>query len=108
DASGNGRAEVMGGRPLQVAAVTSALLAAPRWHPLVDAGRIGVAGFSAGGYTSLLLVGAKPRFELFIGYCERHAGDAEICGLVQELGDGAQAALASLQAQVDRMGDTRD
>src|SRR5690606_31084511 len=66
---------------LQVAAVTSALLAAPRWQPLVDAGRIGVAGFSAGGYTSLLVAGAKPRFERFIGYCERHPDDAEICGL---------------------------
>src|SRR5690606_316846 len=108
DTSGNGSAAVMGGRPLQVAAVTSALLAAPRWQPLVDAGRIGVAGFSAGGYTSLLVAGAKPRFERFIGYCERHPGDAEICELVQQLGDGAEAALASLQAEVDRMGDTAD
>ena len=108
DTSGNGRAQVMGGRPLQVAAVVSALLDAPRWQPLVDAGRIGVAGFSAGGYTSLLVVGAKPRFDRFIDYCERHPDDAEICGIVQRLGDGAAQALASLQAGVDRMGDTAD
>lgn len=108
DSSGNGKAEVMAGRALQVTATISALLDAPRWKPLVDADRIGVAGFSAGGYTSLLVVGAKPRFERFIGYCERHPDDAEICGLVQQLGDGVEAALASLQAEVDRMGDTAD
>lgn len=108
DTSGNGRVEVMGGRPLQVAAVTSALLAAPRWQPLVDADRIGVAGFSAGGYTSLLVVGAEPRFGRFIGYCERNPDDAAICGLVQQLGEGAAQTLASLQAEFEGLGGTAD
>src|SRR3546814_17786498 len=52
DSSGNGHAAVMAGRPIQVSATISALLADPRWKRLVDADRIGVAGFSAGGYTS--------------------------------------------------------
>ncbi len=42
----------------------------------IDARRIGVAGFSAGGYTSLLVVGAVPRFRRFIDYCQRYPGDA--------------------------------
>src|SRR3546814_5668267 len=82
----------MAGRPIQVSATISALLADPRWKRLVDADRIGVPGFSAGGYTSLLVVGAEPRFDRFLSYCERHPGDAGTCGLVEQLGDGAKDA----------------
>ena len=109
DQSGNGQVEVMAGRPVQVAAAITALLEAPRWKPLVDPGRIGVAGFSAGGYTSLLVVGAVPRFDRFIGYCERHPKDVEICGVVRKLGAAAtKDALASLQAEFTRYGVTAD
>ncbi|GAA3914537.1 alpha/beta hydrolase family protein [Luteimonas lutimaris] len=108
DTSGNGKAEVMAGRALQVAATTSALLDAPDWKALIDADRIGVAGFSAGGYTSLLVVGAAPRFDRFIGYCERHPDDGDICGQVRQLGDGVVDALASLQADFARLGPVAD
>jgi predicted dienelactone hydrolase len=33
-----------------------------------------------GGWTSLLVVGAKPDFALVGEYCERHRDDAEVCG----------------------------
>lgn len=108
DSSGNGKAAVMAGRPIQVSATISALLADPRWKRLVDADRIGVAGFSAGGYTSLMVVGAVPRFDRFLGYCERYPGDDGICGLVKQLGDSAKHALATLQAEAARMGRTSD
>lgn len=108
DTSGNGQAAVMAGRPLQVSATISALLADPRWKRLVDADRIGVAGFSAGGYTSLLVAGAEPRFDRFLGYCERHPDDVGICGFVEQLGNGAKDALDSLQAGFARMGRTSD
>ena len=36
--------------------------------PLVDAQRIGMAGFSAGGYTALLIAGAVPDFSLRDAY----------------------------------------
>src|SRR3546814_3305909 len=108
DSSGNGHAAVMAGRPIQVSATISALLADPRWKRLVDADRIGVAGFSAGGYTSLLVVGAEPRFDRFRSYCERHPGDAGTCGLVEQLGDGAKDAVATLQAEFARLGRTSD
>jgi len=109
DHSGDGRAEVMYGRPIQVAAVISALLADPRWKSLVDASRIGVAGFSAGGYTSLMVVGAVPKFELFFGYCARHPDDDEICGLIKQLGmNDAKERVAALQKDSKRWGNTAD
>jgi predicted dienelactone hydrolase len=109
DKRGDGQPDVMYGRPIQVAATISALLADPRWEALVDADRIGVAGFSAGGYTSLLVVGGVPRFDRFIGYCERHPDDAEICGTVKRLGArGTREALAALQNDLKRWGDTAD
>lgn len=109
DKSSDGHSEVMFGRPIQVAATISTLLADPRWKSLVDPDRIGVAGFSAGGYTSLMLVGAVPRFDRFIGYCERHAEDAAICGVVKRLGmDDAKRQLTVLQNDLKRWGDTAD
>lgn len=108
DSSGNGTPEVMAGRPLQISALITALLAEPRWSALIDQNRIGVAGFSAGGYTSLLLAGAVPRFNRFIGYCERNPGDQEICGFLRQLGNGADDALAGVQQGFGRWGDTAD
>ena len=109
DQSGDGQAVVMGGRPIQVAATISALLADPRWKALVDADRIGVAGFSAGGYTSLMVIGAVPRFDRFIGYCERHPDDAGTCGIAQRLSPaGLKQALATMQEDASRWGPTAD
>lgn len=111
DSSGNGLAEVMGGRPIQVSATISLLLTDSNWKDLIDPAQIGVAGFSAGGYTSLLLVGAKPRFSRFIGYCDRHPKDREICGLVKQLAskDGTtRDYLQRIQKNYTRWGDTRD
>jgi predicted dienelactone hydrolase len=83
DQSGVGRAPVLDGRPIQVQAVITYLLNDAKWSKLIDAKRIGVGGFSAGGYTSLLLVGAVPRFDRFIGYCERYPGDDLCAGAKQ-------------------------
>ena len=90
DDSGDGHSEVMIGRPIQVKATISMLLADPHWKPLIDPNRIGVAGFSNGGYTSLLTVGAVPQFTRFISYCRAHPDDPNICGATHQL--QAQAA----------------
>lgn len=112
DQSGIGRSPVMIGRPIQVSAAVSALLEDPRWKTLIDADRIGVAGFSMGGYTSLLLVGAVPRFDRFIGYCERHPGDAATCDIVrgrtEEAGRTVEKTLGALQQDLTRWGATAD
>lgn len=67
------------GRPRQVSAALDAVLADPVAGPLADPARIGVAGFSAGGWTALVLAGARPDLSRFAGYCRRHPGDGEIC-----------------------------
>lgn len=108
--SGNGQPEVMAGRPRQVSALLDAVLADPEWGRLVERGRIGVAGFSAGGYTSLLLAGATPRFDRFVGYCQRHREDRDTCSVVEGLAaDGRlDAALAALQAGMSSWGAVAD
>lgn len=85
DDSGDGQPKVMIGRPIQVKATISMLLADSRWKKLIDPNRIGVAGFSNGGYTSLLLVGAVPKFTRFISYCKAHSRDASMCGHAKQL-----------------------
>jgi predicted dienelactone hydrolase len=93
DQGGAGTAAVLDGRPVQIKAVVHSLLDDAHWAPLVDAGRIGVAGFSAGGYSALAVVGAVPRFDLYVGYCARHPQDPD-CGLLQELQAQGKAAEA--------------
>jgi predicted dienelactone hydrolase len=100
DTSGVGQAAVLVGRPIQVQATIDALLADPQWKRLVDPGRIGVAGFSAGGYTGLLLVGAVPRFRRFIDYCRRFAQD-ELCAEAPRLEAEAQRQGRSLEQLMD-------
>lgn len=109
DQSGSAKSTVLVGRAIEVRAVLDTLLSDPHWKTLIDPARIGVAGFSAGGYTSLLVVGAKPRFDLFIGYCDRHPDDLETCGPAKKLTREAAAAyLADIQHDLGRWGDTAD
>jgi predicted dienelactone hydrolase len=71
DASGQGSDRVLVGRNLQLSAVLDLLLSSPPWAALVDPQKVGVAGFSAGGYTALLMVGGRPKFELLKAHCAR-------------------------------------
>jgi len=115
DMSGTSTPQVLDGRPIQVRALISYLLDDPHWKKLVDPDRIGVTGFSAGGYTALMVVGAVPHFERFIAYCKRHPDDAEDCAMLQKWQSegpaGAaklQAALAGLRDGLHRWGDPHD
>lgn len=109
DQSGTGKATVLAGRAVQVRATISALLSDPHWKVQIDPTRIGVAGFSAGGYTSLLVVGARPRFDRFIGYCQRHPDDADTCSPAKKLSPKAAADyLAAVQNDMHRWGPTDD
>jgi predicted dienelactone hydrolase len=60
---------VLVGREYDVRAALDTIIADPVFGPHIDRERIGVAGFSMGGYTALLLVGAVPDFARFIPYC---------------------------------------
>lgn len=112
DSSGNGHLSVLAGRPIQVKAVISYLLNDPHWKELIDANRIGVAGFSMGGYTSLLLVGAVPHFERITSYCKRHPADNATCNLIKQLSAEAHMTVKEymglLQERLYRWGKTKD
>jgi len=79
DQSGFGTDRVLLGRAWQVSALLDLLLADPQLGPHIDDTRIGVAGFSAGGYTSLLLLGATPDFNRGLAYCAAQPDDVELC-----------------------------
>jgi len=115
DTSKVGKIEVLAGRPVQVKSVITMLLDDPFWNSLIDAKRIGVAGFSAGGYTALMLAGAKPRFDRFVDFCNQYPQDKDVCGHRKEAeaeaakqGKTVTQALQDMQGQLGKYGDTAD
>jgi len=56
------------GRPHHIVALIDGVLAHGTTAGIVDRSRIGMAGHSAGGYTALLVAGAKPNFALMAEY----------------------------------------
>jgi predicted dienelactone hydrolase len=66
-----------------LAAALDFALADPALAPHLDAARIGVAGFSMGGFTGALLVGARADLAAFNAFCAGPARDA-ICDRQQE------------------------
>jgi predicted dienelactone hydrolase len=59
-------------RPAEVVAALDALHADPRFGPLLDVGRVGVYGTSAGGLTALTLAGARWSPANFMRHCLAH------------------------------------
>lgn len=62
-------------RAQDVSAVLDHLLAAPDWAGVVDGGRVGVVGFSYGGWTALSLAGVTGNLDGYAGHCKA-VGDA--------------------------------
>jgi predicted dienelactone hydrolase len=115
DSSGDGQPVVLGGRPRQISATISHLLQSRRWKPLIDPDRIGVAGFSNGGYTALLVIGAIPDFTSVPAHCRLHPQDANLCVPLAKLEEAAaqqhrtvEQSVAELQRGLGQWGDTRD
>jgi len=83
DASGfpaaRSQAQILIDRPRQAEEALNAVLSDPRFAPRVDAKRIGMIGYSAGGYTALILAGAQPDFAFAREFCATH-DDAGSCG----------------------------
>lgn len=73
DAAGRPRMEQQAGilmaRPRQAQEALTAILADSRFAGVIDADRLGMIGYSAGGYTALVLAGAHPNFPLASAYC---------------------------------------
>jgi len=71
-------------RPQDLSVVIDRLLADSRFGPRIDASRIGVAGFSIGGYTALAVVGTR----LSLAQWQKFCGDTPIaCKLPPEVSD---------------------
>lgn len=76
---GIGSREQLLGRPRQLRAALDAALTDPALGGLIDADRMGVLGFSAGGYTALILLGARPDFSRWATYCGGHPDRTILC-----------------------------
>ena len=66
------QAQILIDRPRQAEAALNAVLSNPRFSGSVDANRIGMIGYSAGGYTALILAGATPNFAYASAFCANH------------------------------------
>jgi predicted dienelactone hydrolase len=65
--------------------------------PHMDGGRIGVAGFSAGGFTALVSVGARVDMNRFVAFCRANPTDG-VCAPQKEFAltqEDAQRAMAA-------------
>ncbi|HIE5096960.1 alpha/beta fold hydrolase [Stenotrophomonas maltophilia] len=76
----------------------AAVQADPAFAAHIDPERLGVAGFSAGGYTALLAAGARPDLQRLLAFCRAHPDDG-VCRPQQEAAthtmDARLAAAAS-------------
>ena len=113
DDSGVGTVDVLLGRPAQLSALLDALVADRRWARLIDFERIGVAGFSMGGYTALILAGARPNFTRLTEFCRKGIEPA-MCELLERKGASldadrpADAYVAYLQSAARDQGSLAD
>lgn len=58
-------------RPADLSAVLTGLLADPVWAAHIRPERVGVLGFSLGGYTALALAGARVDLADYVRYCDK-------------------------------------
>jgi predicted dienelactone hydrolase len=96
-------------RPGDLAAALAAARADPTIGPHLDLRRMGVAGFSAGGFTAIAATGARVDLARFRAFCQANPTDG-ICAPQKEFAvtpDEAAAALASprLAPEAARAGD---
>ncbi|MBX3501108.1 MAG: hypothetical protein KF889_16835 [Alphaproteobacteria bacterium] len=80
DMSGAGSDLQLLGRPQHVVLVLDAILSDSLLARAVDPARIGFIGYSAGGYTGLVLAGARPDFRLGLVHCAQGDRDSAFCG----------------------------
>ncbi|NKB64067.1 MAG: hypothetical protein GKR95_18795 [Gammaproteobacteria bacterium] len=77
--SGSGKRIVWEGRPRQVTAVIDFFVGDESWSKSIDEQKIGIFGFSIGGYTALATLGAKPSLSHVIEHCALHENDDPFC-----------------------------
>ena len=71
-------------RPGQAMLALRTVLADPRFAERADEARMGAIGYSAGGYTALVLAGARPDFTRWPRFCREAPDNADLCTGVTE------------------------
>ncbi|KEA62464.1 putative lipoprotein signal peptide [Marinobacterium lacunae] len=92
-------------RPMDITRVLDFMLQSWSDASRIDADRVGVYGFSAGGYTALVAAGGKPDFVKASNYCNE-APDEFICseGVLDDLDPSVQTGLVGAVAGDRRIG----
>ena len=85
-------------RPRQVSRVIDHMLSTWDGHATIDAARIGMFGFSAGGFTTLVSIGGIPDFPKIGPMCRQYPGDFA-CKLIAKSGSNLAVPLASTTAR---------
>lgn len=67
-------------RPRDISRVIDHLLTEPEWRARIDPDRIFMAGHSLGGFTAMLLAGARYDSAKFESYCDGEPGEL-VCGI---------------------------
>lgn len=88
-------------RPAEIVATIDHMIEGWRGGGHVDATRIGVYGFSAGGYTGLVAAGATPDFALATRFCAAEPDDF-VCqlGIVEAIGPGPDVTMLASDARI--------
>src|SRR5580693_2417131 len=84
-------------RPGDLAAALGAARADPAIGPHLDLGRLGVAGFSAGGFTALVAAGARVDMARLQAFCDANAADG-VCRPQREFPLSTPQMLAGLKS----------
>lgn len=84
-------------RPRQISRVIDHMLSTWDAHALIDPARIGMYGFSAGGFTTLVNIGGIPDFSKIGPECRQYPGDY-VCQLVAKSGGSDATPLTSRTA----------
>ncbi|MEI7445496.1 MAG: hypothetical protein WCK28_11445, partial [Burkholderiales bacterium] len=62
-------------RPREISAAIDAVAGDPRFGPLLEPDRVGVYGFSAGGFAALVFAGGRWSPQRFLRHCDAHLVD---------------------------------
>jgi len=87
-------------RPKQISLVIDYIIHAWNGHTQVDPMRIGMFGFSAGGFTTLVNIGGVPDLRRIAPFCKEHIGDFA-CQMLARSPDTKPNSLATQSAISD-------
>ena len=85
-------------RPRQISRVIDHMLSAWQGHALIDPTRVGMYGYSAGGFTTLVNIGGVPDFTTVSPVCRQYPGDF-VCQLLAKSGGNTAPPVASVSAR---------